>query len=74
MSKRTVSAYAICPFYRSEDPQKIYCEGVTSHSSIHNVFGDAKYKKSYEQRFCCSYDYKNCKIAKALFSREEDSK
>lgn len=66
--KRYQSAYVTCPFYHSEDSQKIYCEGVTEENYIHLAFGDSKHKLKYEKEHCCKF-YMKCKIAQMLNSK-----
>lgn len=57
---------AQCPFYKAEDKNIIYCEGVTDSSTVHNAFpgSAAAYKKEY----CCR-KWEDCLIAKALWSK-----
>ena len=70
--KRYESKYAVCPFYKSEDPMKIYCEGVEDGTSIHLAFFSSSIeKKQYCRRYCQS-NYCDCLIAKALFSKYEE--
>jgi len=66
MGRHFVSYEAQCPFYKAEDKNIIYCEGVRENSSIHNAFpgSAAAYKKEY----CCD-DWEKCIIAKALWSK-----
>ena len=66
MGRHFVSYEAQCPFYKAEDKNIIYCEGVRDNSSIHNAFpgSAAAYKKEY----CCA-GWENCLIAKALWSK-----
>ena len=66
MGRHFVSYEAQCPFYKAEDKNIIYCEGVKDNSSIHNAFpgSAAAYKKEY----CCG-GWENCLIAKALWSK-----
>ena len=66
MGRHFVSYEAQCPFYKAEDRNIIYCEGVKDNSSIHNAFpgSAAAYKKEY----CCA-DWESCLIAKALWSK-----
>lgn len=65
--KRYFSVYAVCPFYCSEDAQKIYCEGLQENTSIHLAFQSAADKKDYKKAFCCSMkNYDNCRIADML--------
>ena len=68
MGKRYVSAYAECPFYHSEDEQKIYCEGVDEKSSIHLAFNSKSERKRYRQEKC-GKNYKECHIAKMLYAK-----
>lgn len=70
MSRHYISYEAICPFYKSEDKNIIYCEGVKEYSSIHNAFpgSAAEYKRLY----CSdSAGWKRCIIAQALWSKYE---
>lgn len=66
MGRHFVSYEAQCPFYKAEDKNIIYCEGVKDNSSIHNAFpGNAA---AYKKEFCCG-DWESCLIAKALWSK-----
>ena len=55
-----------CPFYKQEDKNMIYCEGVTDNSTIHLAFpcSATNYKKEY-----CSCNWEKCLIAKALWTK-----
>lgn len=66
--QRTVDYNCKCPFYASNDRQKIYCEGVCPGSSIQFAFRDEKKKKLYEQSYCKNR-YKECLIAKMLYGK-----
>lgn len=63
--KRYESKYAKCPFYKSEDHQKIYCEGVGYGTSIHIAFGDDGKKRIYKKKFCCN-SFDDCLVSKML--------
>lgn len=64
--KHYISSYVRCPFYHSEEAQKIHCEGVGKDgSSLHNVFSDKKELKEYREKYCCK-DYNSCSIARML--------
>ena len=66
MGRHFVSYEAQCPFYKAEDKNIIYCEGVKDNSSIHNAFpGSAA---AYKKEFCCD-NWEGCLIAKALWSK-----
>lgn len=70
MSRHYTSYRAICPFYREEDKNIIYCEGVERGSSIHNAFPGSADK--YKEHYCSdSQGWKACIIAKALWSKYE---
>lgn len=68
MGRHYESYEAQCPFYKAEDKNIIYCEGVQKNSSIHNAFpgNAAAYKKTY----CCN-NWESCIIAKALRQKYE---
>ena len=70
MGKRYVSKEALCPFYHSEDNQKLYCEGVDETTSIHLAFESATDRKEY-RKIMCSRDYKKCHIARMLYEKYE---
>ncbi len=61
--KHQVCKKAICPYYKKEDSQVIYCDGVEGSSSLHVTFAsktDAlEYKKTY-----CRDKYMRCEICK----------
>ena len=73
MGKRYISAYAECPFYHSEDEQKIYCEGVDDNSSIQLAFNSKTERRNYRRKKC-EEDHKGCKIAKMLYGKYEEKK
>lgn len=66
MGRHFVSYEAQCPFYRAEEKNVIFCEGVEDGSSIHNAF--AASAKSYKGRYCCA-EWEKCKIARILWSK-----
>lgn len=66
VGRHTVSYEAQCPFYRAEERNMIYCEGVEDNSSIHNAFAGSAEK--YKTRYCCG-DWEKCRIAKMLWSK-----
>lgn len=66
MGKHFVSYEPQCPFYKAEDRDAIYCEGVTDNSTIRLSFSGsaAAYREEY-----CSQSWENCLIAKALWKK-----
>lgn len=69
--KRYCSPEALCPFYRSEDSQKIYCEGIGEGNAIHLAFGSKTHLKIHKDSYCDS-EYGECPIAKMLNKKYED--
>lgn len=61
MSKRTESSIVLCPFYHSEDKQKIFCEGIENGTAVHLAFDNQSHAKEYRAFYCCS-KYKSCLI------------
>ena len=70
MGRHYESSEAICPFYKAEDRNIIYCEGVQANSSIHNAFpGTAA---PWKDEYCCSSTgWQRCMIAKMLWQKYE---
>lgn len=60
-----ISIKAICPFYKHEDSQVIYCEGVQDGSVIHLAFASKTSSVDYKKNHCRCY-YEECKIFKML--------
>lgn len=66
--KRHISKEALCPFYHSEDSNRVCCEGIEEGSTIHVVFQSPNKKKAYSRRYCCG-DYKACKVSHILYAK-----
>ena len=62
---------AVCPFYKKEDKQVIYCEGVTANSSVHLAFGIAEECKEYKQTRCRG-NYKQCYLYRMLEAMNDE--
>ena len=70
-SKRRESRCAKCPFYDSEEAQKVVCEGVKENTGIHLCFETTASQKEYKSEFFYNY-YQSCIIYKALDSKYEE--
>ena len=68
--KHMISNKAICPFYKHEDSQVIYCDGVRDGTVIHLAFANKSDAKDYKNRHC-RCDYKGCNIHEMLNKMEE---
>lgn len=67
MPKHMVHKNAICPFYRHEDSQVIYCDGIVPDSVIHLAFASRTDARDYKVKYCrCNKGYSECPIAKLL--------
>lgn len=60
--RKYTSDAAICPWYKSEEKQIIYCEGFVEDSVVHQAFSHPQAKADYSERFC-EGDYAKCCIA-----------
>ena len=58
-----VRTAVICPFYRGEDGQYIFCEGIAPKTTLR--LGLGKNAKEYRDA-CCRKDWKTCKVARML--------
>lgn len=63
--KHMISNKAMCPFYKHEDSQVIYCEGVQEGSVIHLAFANKTDSLDYKKTYCRS-NYGKCNICKML--------
>ena len=62
------SAYAKCPFYHKESPQRVFCEGVVDNSSLTLNFMNAKFCQDYRFAYC-NNKYKDCPVHKMLMDK-----
>jgi hypothetical protein len=68
MAKHYTSRKAICPFYRHESRQVIYCEGVEEGTVLHLAFANPSECLDYKKRFCrCNHT--QCFISDMLISK-----
>jgi hypothetical protein len=55
----------VCPYYKYEAPQMIYCEGVEDNTALHLAFAVKADKKRYME-LKCGCAWKQCMIAQML--------
>lgn len=70
MARMKIRASSICPFYRGEEGQYIFCEGIAPKTTLRlGLGGGAKeYRKA-----CCQKDWKSCRVAKMLDQSDKNS-
>lgn len=71
MGKRYIAKNVECPFYHSEDQQKIYCDGVGVGTSLHLAFGSKTDLKKYKEAYCINC-YEKCDIARMLYRKSQE--
>lgn len=71
MSKHYISPKALCPFYRHEHPQMVYCDGVTEDSVTHEAFVTKAAAVAFKNAFCRN-KYTECPIYEMLRRLVED--
>lgn len=60
---RYESKYAVCPYYRRHDDNRICCEGVAPDNTVNLVFGSQLRLKRYTKLHCESLEgCKACRI------------
>ena len=64
-TKKYFSLKAICPHYKSEERQLIYCRGIQKDTAMHIAFAYPSDKVSYKEKHC-EKCYQECRIAKML--------
>ena len=70
--KRMTAANVVCPYYKCEEGQKIFCEGVERNTAIHLAFAAPPQLKDYKSRFC-EGGYGGCRIADMLERKWDDA-
>lgn len=65
MAKHFITKDIACPYYKHEDTQMVYCEGVDDNTALHLAFATKKEKKSYIEGKCKNC-WSGCMIAQML--------
>ena len=60
--KHRMDVLVKCPYYKFEEKQMIYCEGVQEGTAIHLAFDSILNLKEYKKRFCKGC-YNRCRVA-----------
>ena len=68
--KRYSSVKSVCPYYKSESRQVIYCNGVCEGNAIHLAFANASEYIAYKKTFCRD-NYERCPVARMLDNVEK---
>lgn len=63
---------AKCPFYRKDDQNRVFCEGVIGSSGVSLHFANRQMMMDYAQRFCACNDYVACLIFRAANEKYEE--
>lgn len=68
--------YAICPYWQSEDPLRIKCEGIIKLNRAHTEFvlrfPTKGNKKAWMAEYCESFQYCSCPYASIIEAQIED--
>lgn len=73
--KRYMSSEVICPYYHNEDGASLYCEGATDDGTAHSIFRSGECKNRHKERYCLTYEYGGCPVARAAEEKyREDEK
>ena len=68
---KTAGANTVCPFFVSDAPTKITCEGVEDHTLCTTQFRTNIDKKLHQDACCYSiFGYKRCAMAIVLFKKD----
>lgn len=68
--KHRSDVFVKCPYYKGEEKQMIFCEGVQDGSALHLAFDTNPHLKEYKNRFCKEY-YNRCLVA-GMLNRKYD--
>ena len=64
-NRRYLSLKAVCPHYKSEEKQILYCRGLQQDTALHIAFAFPADKVAYKEKYCEDC-YHECRIAKML--------
>lgn len=71
LGKRYIAKNVECPFYHSEDAQRLYCDGVQPGTAIHLAFGSKTDLKAYKAKFCLK-NHHECRMAGMLYEKYQE--
>lgn len=63
MPSKKVRVAVICPYYRGEEGQYIFCEGIAPKTTLRLGLGNGA--KEYREA-CCKKEWQTCKVARML--------
>ena len=66
---KTANAATVCPFYVSENANKISCEGLVLGTVCVTTFRTFAAKAHHQEMYCYCHKYKLCPVAKAVFEK-----
>ena len=66
---KTANADTICPFYVSENANKISCEGLVTDTVCVTTFRTLTDKAMHQDMYCYCHKYKLCPVAQAVFGK-----
>ena len=66
------SANTICPFYQRESEYRITCEGISDGTVLSLGFSSCREKLSWQERYCCQFEYEHCPISKVIQKKYRD--
>lgn len=58
----------VCPFFKDWTSRTIRCENIFSIAVI-NDFESVSLKREHQERYCCTFNYKKCLLAKMLLEK-----
>ena len=64
--KKMSSPNVVCPYYRCEERQKIFCEGVEDGTSLQLAFDSSAHQQCYRKRLCHTMHWSACPVAEML--------
>lgn len=66
--KRYTSRKAICPFYKHENRQVIFCEGIKDGTVLHLAFANPSECLSHKKNYCRA-NHSQCPLSVLLISK-----
>ena len=70
---RNISPFALCPYYRAEQGERIICSAVGAVESVFVCCYTKRDRKKYQEKYCNSFEYGKCFLAEALNKKWEQN-
>lgn len=66
MANKNEDHLVVCPYYKTNNPSAIYCEGFENGMVVHIAFASRDQLVNYKSRYCRRHCWARCPLATTL--------